>query len=362
MNKILILTQTTNINSGWGRYSFEIIKNLSKKTEVIVLEEGKGESRLFKKDSFGSFVKNIFLARKMARKVEIVHVLDGWPYAVYGYVAVWGTSKKLFINAIGTYSIPPKNLFSIKGLLMKLAYLKASKVFSISRYTDGILKSIIPWVDSVVVHLGVSQLPEPSIEVANSVMSKISDKYPIILTVGALKRRKGQLHTLKAVHELTKDYPNILYVIVGDDSDIEYKNDFLSFVKENNLENNILITGSVSDSELSAWYKNSDIFVLNSINHDGHFEGFGLVYLEAGMTGLPVVGSLENGAEDAIRNRETGILVPQGDLKYLTGAILEIIRNEDLAKQMSYNGIQWAKNHNWDVIVSRYIEIYEQVN
>jgi len=355
MKKVLIITQTTNTNSGWGRYSFEIIKNLRNKVEVLILEEGRGENKLFKKDSFGSFIKNIFLTREVARKADIIHVLDGWPYAIYGYFAVLGTSKRLFINAVGTYSIPPSNL-SIKSFLMKMAYKRASKVFSISSYTDGVLKSVIPRVNSSVVHLGVDQLPEPSDKSVDLVLSRINSRSPVILTVGALKKRKGQFYTLKAVSELKKDYPNILYVMVGDDSDLEYKKEIIYHAKENNLEGNILITGLISDENLSAWYKNSDIFALNSVNHDDHFEGFGLVIIEAHKFGLPAVGSGGCGIEDAILDGKTGYLSQQEDSTSVEQKIRLILQgNRDKFKKEAR---EFANQFSWNKTTNKYSEFY----
>lgn len=352
MKKVLIITQTTNISSGWGRYSFEIIKNLQEKVEVLTLEEGIGQSKLYKKDSLESFVKNLFLSRKTARNVDIIHVLDGWPYAIYGYFAVLGTSKKLFINAVGTYSIPPSNVF-IKSFLMKMAYRRASKVFSISRYTDRVLRESMPWVDSLVIHLGATSLSKPTIESNATVMSKIDSRSPIILTVGALKKRKGQIYTLKAVSELKKDYQNILYVMVGEDSDIEYKKEILSYAKENNLESNVLITGIILDDELSAWYKSSDIFALNSLNHDGHFEGFGLVLIEAASVGLSAIGSRNCGIEDAIEDGFNGYYTEQGNVDNITQKIKDaLIKKEILSK----NSVEFSKRFSW----RRTIEIYKK--
>src|SRR3569623_55113 len=45
--------------------------------------------------------------------VDLVHALDAWPYGFYGFAAVFGTKKKLFINGIGTYSVAP--LYSLRA-------------------------------------------------------------------------------------------------------------------------------------------------------------------------------------------------------------------------------------------------------
>ena len=356
MKRILIITQTTNTNSGWGRYSSEIIGRLRKVMLVSSLEEGDNSSSLKRKDSLGSFLRNISLARKMAQNIDIVHVLDGWPYAIYGYFAVMGTNKKLFINAVGTYSIVSRNIISPKSILMKLAYARASKVFAISHYTENRLKKNIPWVDSTIVYLGVNLLPRLTSRDGKSVEDKIGGRSPVILTVGALKKRKGQIHTLQAIFELKKDYPNILYAMVGDGGDEYYRKGITSFAEENGLIKNVLMAGLVTDEELSAWYEKSDVFALNSINHGGHFEGWGMVLLEAASFGKPVVGSRDCGIEDALRDGFNGFLTNQSNHKDIALKIKKSLNNK---RKLGSNSIEFVRSFSWDKTIGTYLAFYK---
>ena len=71
------------------------------------------------------------------------------------------------------------------------------------------------------------------------------------------------------------------------------------------LQEAVHILGRVPDETLLGWYHAADVFALPAINVGGKFEGYGLVYIEASAAGLPVVGTLDCGAEDAIRDGET---------------------------------------------------------
>ena len=53
-----------------------------------------------------------------------------------------------------------------------------------------------------------------------------------------------------------------------------------------------------------------------SLNVGWKFEGFGLTLLEASAAGLPVIGTRDCGAEDAVIEGETGLLVAQSDLEH----------------------------------------------
>ena len=72
-----------------------------------------------------------------------------------------------------------------------------------------------------------------------------------------------------------------------------------------------------------------------------------------------MVGVYGSGAEDAIVDNETGILVPQNDIKKTAGAILKLLDNPELAKKMGENGKKFAQKMDWDNVVKKYIEIYE---
>src|SRR3569623_3180224 len=119
--------------------------------------------------------------------VDLVHALDAWPYGFYGFAAVFGTKKKLFINGIGTYSVAPLYSFA-RGVLLRVAYGRAKKIFCISAYTKMQLKEAgISQSKLEVVHLGTSDLPKASEQYIQEVResNNIPDAaYPIILTVG----------------------------------------------------------------------------------------------------------------------------------------------------------------------------------
>jgi glycosyltransferase involved in cell wall biosynthesis len=77
------------------------------------------------------------------------------------------------------------------------------------------------------------------------------------------------------------------------------------------------------------------------------FEGFGLVYLEAGAAGLPVIGTLGCGAEEAIVPGETGLLIPQADAGALAAALVRLLENPALRAEMGAAGRARAEAYSW---------------
>jgi len=365
MKNVLIVTSNTKPNSGIGRYSLSIVRQLrdigvdyTVLTERGVYSGGEGEkSILYPKSSIINIIKNFFLVRKELKKYDNVHALDCWPYGVYAYFGTLGTWKKLFINGVGTYSVPSGN--PLKIFFMKKAYKRAEKIFCISNYTKDRILGLVPYIKVEVVSLGTIKLPEVSHKQREEYKKKYNfmSSFPILLTVGAIKERKGQLETVQALYKLKSKYPNALYLMVGSTSDKSYVTQIEKFAKECKIEDNIKIISDVySDTELAYLYSLCHVFLLNSNNIGVHFEGFGLVLLEAGQLGKPIIGSKGCGIEDVIQNGYNGYLTEQRNSEDIYEKLMLVLgeQYEVLAK----NSNEFSKKFTWEQTVSSYIKYY----
>jgi len=81
-------------------------------------------------------------------------------------------------------------------------------------------------------------------------------------------------------------------------------------------------------------------------------EGFGISLVEASACGLPVVAGNSGGIPDAVRDGETGFLVPPEDPGALAAAIVRLLENADLAKRVGAAGRRAVETYfNWDRVV-----------
>src|SRR3989338_5495298 len=365
MKNILIVTNNMMPNSGIGRYSLSIVEQLRNiNVNHTVLTErdkysgGKDEKNLLhSKVSAFNLIKNSFLVRRELKRCDNIHALDCWPYGVYAYLAVLGTNKRLFINGVGTYSIPSGN--PLKVFLMKKAYKRAEKIFCISNYTKDRILGLVPYIKVEVVSLGTIKLPKVSDKQREEYKKKYNfmSSFPILLTVGAIKERKGQLETVQALYKLKSKYPNALYLMVGSTSDKSYVTQIEKFAKECKIEDNIKIISDVySDTELAYLYSLCHVFLLNSNNIGVHFEGFGLVLLEAGQLGKPIIGSKGCGIEDVIQNGYNGYLTEQGSPQDIYEKLTLVLgeQYETLAK----NSNEFSKKFTLEQTVSSYVKYY----
>ncbi len=359
--KILFITNNVLPNSGWGRYSLGVLNEMRRRRiDFTVASEtsssAENQYELLSKSKL-AFLSNILKVRRLAKGCDIVHALDGWPYGVYGYFAVLGTNKKLFINAVGTYAVAP--LYGgLKKMLLGRAYKKANSIFAISRYVKNRICELLALNNVSVVHLAADPLSSIGASDSESFKLKngLKDKYPIILTVGEIKERKGQIDTLKAIKLLKQKYPKIFYVMIGSAKDKSYVERIDSYAKENDLHDNYRVEPGVKDdSTLSLFYNACDVFVLNSNNDGRHFEGFGLVILEANQFGKPAIGSKNCGIEDAIGEGRNGYLSKPKDAEDIKSKIGYVLGEGKIPAE---NIKAWHDSFSWQKTVDKYIEEY----
>jgi len=349
--KIGIITSSLAQTSGWGRYSFEVVEVLKKSAEVKVI------SRPILPSPLSHPLRKIWsLLRviKYFRDCDVIHCLVE-PYAFMTALAAKFLGKPFIINGVGTYAVEPLNTLA-SGLGLKYAYKKAAKVLCISRFTEQAILKHVHLKNCAVVNLGVDfdKFQRP-----NDISRKSPEK--TIISVGALKERKGYHISIPAVGLAKKKYPNLQYYIVGDQSRKNYFAELKKLIKQCNLDNSVSFLENISDKALISLYHRADLFLLTPVNLDNNFEGFGLVYLEAAACGLPVIGSKNCGAEDIIEPNYNGSLVSQNNIAETAKAVLYLLDNPAAARTLGEQGREKARKMTWENTVNQYLAIYRSI-
>lgn len=350
--KIVYLTNNVNPNNGWGRYASDLIFNVQKSGhETIVLKEieDDGEGVIILKRGLGVF-SSAFKIRKYLKDAEIVHAFDVYPYGMIAYLANLFLGKKLIISAQGTYSIAPFGSSKTK-YLAKLVCRSADMVIAISNFTK---KELLKQT-----HVKRIEVLNHGIDLAGFYQERAATSASdFILSVGALKFRKGYHISIPAFSLIKKQFPNLKYKIIGSQKDKKYFETLKQIVRADHLEEDVEFLTNISDQDLKKIYSEAKLFILTSINEKNHFEGFGLVFLEAAAAGLPVIGTSDNGIQDALQEGFNGFLVPQNDIQKTAGTISALLSDPDMLERMSRNSHDWARQHDLKKAVSAYIDLY----
>jgi phosphatidyl-myo-inositol dimannoside synthase len=158
---------------------------------------------------------------------------------------------------------------------------------------------------------------------------------PVLLTVGRLDLRKGHDVVIGALPLLRQEFPALRYVIVGEGPEREK---LAALAREKGVAERVLFAGFQPDERLRAYYRVCDVFVMHNRTLWNDVEGFGLVFLEAGACGKPVIGGRSGGVVDAIIHGKTGFLVAPDDSQALIQALQTLLRDSALRREMGLAG------------------------
>ncbi len=282
---------------------------------------------------------------------DVVHVLAE-PYALLG--AWLAGNRPFFITGHGTYvNLPRMTRLIPFHWGYRWAFAKSSLI-CVSHYTASVAKAVMPALKTHVITNGIDANERPY-TLSSSKTSRI------ILTSGGIKPRKGTLELVNALASVRDVLPDVQCYIVGNAPDNAYTGRVKDAIATHHLQENVHLTGFISQEALRQHYAEADVFVMPSINEGFNFEGFGLVHLQAGLAGLPTIGTKGCGAEDAIIDGQTGMLLSQDTLRdTLAPAILRLLQHPDEAQHLGQNGRAYALTQSWERVAQAMISVYSR--
>ncbi|MEK7555446.1 MAG: glycosyltransferase [Patescibacteria group bacterium] len=253
------------------------------------------------------------------------------------------------------------------GLLKKKIYLfliekrnlaAASLIhFTVEAEKDEYLKAGLPLKKGVVIPNGLD-LEEfskrPPLKFFRKKF-KIGDNKKIVLFMGRLSWIKGFDALIPAFAEVIKKNPDTVLALVGGDEKGHKKN--VEFLISNfKLKDKVMFTDILTGEDKIAAFQESDIFVLPSYS-----ESFGMAALEAMYFGLPVVITKNVGISPSVEKVSAGIVVEK-DERQLSGAILRILQNLELGKEMGERGKRLVEEEfSCQSVAERFIKAYNEL-
>lgn len=353
--KIVYVCNEVNLQHGWGVLSYStIVEATNSFSEVIVLtlvDANNIDLSEFKSlevhpiltsmnDRFYkiglTFIDKIKIKQYLdIESIDIVHILVE---PLLPLVSVFKNSKKVF-GIVGTYADYPFRMGINQYLYMRsLKYV--DEVVSISEYTKDRVNEFYN-KNITVIPLGV--------DYKRFQPRSFNTKEKAFVFVGHIKPRKGLIYALKAFKDIMINDNDIKFYIVGAKTEGPYADKCLKYIEDENLSKQVILVGKVSDDELVNLYQKSIANILTSINEDNHFEGFGLIHLEANACGTPSIGSKGCGNESAIVDGVTGYLCQQKNITEIKKKMELIIQdfNNNSFAVWETNCLAYAKVNDW---------------
>lgn len=170
---------------------------------------------------------------------------------------------------------------------------------------------------------------------------------PLLLTVARLVPHKGQDVAMRALAELGGEFPRLRYLVVGEGRDRER---LQTLARELGLDSRVLFTGALSDEEIAEAYATATLYVgLSRIDREVGVEGFGISFIEAAASGVPAVAGDSGGVRSAVRDGETGLVVPPADVSAVSAALRLLLGNHQRRTALGAAARRAVETHyNWD--------------
>lgn len=175
----------------------------------------------------------------------------------------------------------------------------------------------------------------------------------LVLSLGRLVRRKGFAWFAESVVPLLP--PDVLYIVAGEGPEHDH---IAEAAEKAGVGDRVVLLGRVGDDAREKLFAGCDVFVQPNVVAPGDMEGFGIVVLEAGAAGLPVVASALEGLKDAVHDGVNGVLVPSEDAVGFGDAIGGLLADAERRAWLGDSAARHVREtYAWHTIAGRYLDV-----
>jgi phosphatidylinositol alpha-1,6-mannosyltransferase len=312
--------------------------------------------QLFYKLFWPHWLKSYYIAKKIIAKENIEQLLISHLLPI-GYIAL--LLKLPYIAILHGYDILLAQKNPWKKYWAKLILAKAKLIIVNSNFTKNqVLKLGLENSKIIIVNPCPNLKPEDLNLAEKQILKNELDLHhkKILLSVGRLVERKGFDQVIRALPEVIKTIPNIIYLIVGNGPDLKRLEILAEKLK---VRGNVIFCEDVPDKNLACYYDLADIFIMPArIIDKTDVEGFGIVYLEAAVFAKPVIAGQSGGVAEAVIDNQTGILVNPESVQAITDSILKLLNSPELINKLGIQGQQRvAKEFQWPIQIKKVINL-----
>lgn len=237
-------------------------------------------------------------------------------------------------------------LARIPGLRQSMARVarRADLQFAVSDWTLGEVERLLPGTAPTrLLRAGVDlERFNPSND-SDVLRAKLGfDGSIVLVCVGRLVPRKGQDTLIRILPSLLEQVPATRLLIVGEGPS---EKRLRKLAESHGVAERVKFAGRVTADELSAYYSTGDVYVspIRTRRVGLESEGFGVVFLEAAASGLPVIVGRSGGTVEAVLDGESGLLVNGDDDDDVRNACLTLLQDNDLRARMGRAGRTWME-------------------
>lgn len=359
---VLLTSEFPPLPGGIGNHAYNLAEQLSAsgyKVSVIADQrdttqnesrfDADLQSRIFrvslKRPRVLMYINRIWLCLKLAKSADVLICSGKFPLWVGAFLKSFISAKTIAIIHGTEVNFSDARLQNSINKSLK----RFDKIVAVSNFTKSLIADL-KLENIKVIPNGFSVSKQ---KLQSQVSFQVKGE-PRLLTVGNVTERKGQENVIMHLPKLVEKYPNIHYHCVG----LKTEAARLKLLAEKmGVAKNVTFHGHVSDAQLNSIYRQSHICVmLSQTTKTGDVEGFGIALIEANYFELPTIGAKGCGIADAILDGKSGILIDPKNTEAFFEAVNSILEHTSHYKS---NAKIWAKAHQWDEIIKRYIAYIE---
>ncbi|MFB3896263.1 MAG: glycosyltransferase family 4 protein [bacterium] len=246
-----------------------------------------------------------------------------------------------------------KNRFLLPRLVPKSMELATAIIVDSAAIKQDLMRIYkVPERKITVIHLAPSSQyhPMPRDAAQKYLADSYHIDYPFILFVGTLEPRKNIAGLIQAYHQLPGEVQNQYKLVLVGKKGWQYQSLF-NLVTKLNLENHVVFTDYIPESDLVYFYNAAAVFVYPSL-----YEGFGLPVIDALACGTPVVTSDTSSMPELVSY--AGILTAPEDSKRIASAMSRILTDRDLANHLAEKAIIRSKLFSWADTARKTLETF----
>ncbi len=271
---------------------------------------------------------------------------------------VFARDMSVFINspisewAIGDFAL---NVLEhpINEMMVRTCMKKSDQIITCGRTTALELKRIYPSVDDRKVSIIPNGINLDKIDQIKTENDRRATELTILF-FGRLVWRKGILHLVRAMANLASEFRDVNLKILGS-GPLRQKIKKLS--SDLRMNNRIRMLGHVPYADLIREIKNADIVALPSLYEVGPF----IAALESMACKKPLVTFNFPFSREFVTDMQNGVLAKPADVKDLSDRIGILLSSRNLQRKLGENAREYVvQNHNWDLLVKKYIHLYRK--
>ena len=210
---------------------------------------------------------------------------------------------------------------------------RARRIIAISDAVRVFLEEAgLPREKLVTVHYGLDHLPDERSTVMPNDLG-VGPGVPLVLAIGRLIEQKDHATLLRAFARVHARHPEAMLAILGSGP---LEAETRALVSELGLGDVVRLPGRLA---IRDWLERADIFA-----HSSRWEGFGIVLLEAMLSGLPVVATRVSAVPEVVVDGVTGTLVPPSDEAALADALAALLGDRGRATSLGRAGLERARS------------------